>query len=181
MRALSAEEQALWAQVTATIRPLSREPLEAGTEEPPEARIAKPSSAKAPKGRIWQRPASPPPPAPPPRPTIANTLDSGWDRRLRNGSVAPDRVIDLHGHNLDGAWSAIDRGLERAIAAHDRLVLLITGHARAGDPPIERGRIRAAVGDWLAASRHAPRIAAVRGAHPRHGGGGSLYVILRRA
>ena len=28
--------------------------------------------------------------------------------------------------------------------------------------------------------RHAPDIAAVRGAHQRHGGGGSLYLILRR-
>jgi DNA-nicking Smr family endonuclease len=89
-------------------------------------------------------------------------------------------VIDIHGHTLDRAWSAIDRGIEQAIARDERLILLITGHARAGEPPIERGRIRAAVGDWLAASRHAGRIAAVRGAHPRHGGGGSLYLILRR-
>jgi DNA-nicking Smr family endonuclease len=81
---------------------------------------------------------------------------------------------------LDGAWRAIDRGLEHAISAGDRVVLLITGHHRSGEPPIERGRIRAAVHDWLAASRHASRIAAVRGAHRRHGGGGSLYLVLRR-
>ena len=60
------------------------------------------------------------------------------------------------------------------------MVLLITGHHRAGEPPIVRGKIRAAVHDWLAASRHAGDIAAVRGAHRRHGGGGSLYIILRR-
>ena len=40
--------------------------------------------------------------------------------------------------------------------------------------------IAAQVADWLALSRHAGRIAAVRGAHPRHGGQGALYVILRR-
>jgi DNA-nicking Smr family endonuclease len=94
--------------------------------------------------------------------------------------VSPDRVIDLHGHNLDSAWHSIDRGIEAAIDTGDRVVLLITGHRRSGEPPVERGKIRAAVHDWLAASRHAPRIAAVRGAHPRHGGGGSLYLILRR-
>jgi DNA-nicking Smr family endonuclease len=33
----------------------------------------------------------------------------------------------------------------------------------------------------LAASRHSSRIAAVRGAHRRHGGGGSLYIILRKS
>jgi DNA-nicking Smr family endonuclease len=82
--------------------------------------------------------------------------------------------------NLDSAWRAIDRGLEQAIGAGERMMLLITGHHRLGDPPVERGRIRAAVHDWLAASRHAPNIASVRGAHRRHGGGGSLYIILRR-
>jgi DNA-nicking Smr family endonuclease len=82
--------------------------------------------------------------------------------------------------SLDGAWTAIDRLLEQAIGRGDRVLLLITGHARKGEPPIRRGKIRAAVHDWLAASRHASRIAAVRNAHPRHGGGGSLYIILRR-
>jgi DNA-nicking Smr family endonuclease len=88
--------------------------------------------------------------------------------------------VDLHGHSLDSAWRAIDLALERAGDAGDRLVLLVTGHHRPGEPPVLRGKIRAAVHDWLAASRHAPRIAAVRGAHPRHGGGGSLYIVLRR-
>jgi DNA-nicking Smr family endonuclease len=82
--------------------------------------------------------------------------------------------------SLDTAWRAIDRGLDQAIGRGDRVVLLITGHHRPGHPPVRRGAIRAAVHDWLAASRHASDIAAVRGAHRRHGGGGSLYVILRR-
>jgi DNA-nicking Smr family endonuclease len=89
-------------------------------------------------------------------------------------------VLDLHGHNLESAWTAIDRTLERAVASGERVVLLITGHHRAGEPPVERGRIRAAIHDWLAVSRHAARIAAVRNAHRRHGGGGSLYLVLRR-
>ena len=46
--------------------------------------------------------------------------------------------------------------------------------------PHARGAIRAAIADWLAASRHADAIAAVRGAHPRHGGQGALYIVLRR-
>jgi DNA-nicking Smr family endonuclease len=94
--------------------------------------------------------------------------------------VEPDRIVDLHGMSLDGAWRAIDHALEQAISRGDRLVLLITGHERSGEPPVRRGAIRAAVHDWLAASRHAREIAAVRGAHRRHGGGGSLYIVLRR-
>ena len=43
-----------------------------------------------------------------------------------------------------------------------------------------RGAIRAEIGDWLALSGYADAIASVRIAHPRHGGRGALYVILRR-
>jgi DNA-nicking Smr family endonuclease len=35
--------------------------------------------------------------------------------------------------------------------------------------------------DWLAAGPHAGDIAAVRPAHRRHGGGGALYLVMRRA
>ncbi len=177
MRTLGADERELWDRVTATIRPLSREVVVAPRQSTPSAPIAPPAPlpprAKGPPPRPK---ASPPPP--PRRPGA--TLDGSWDKKLAKGALEPDRILDLHGHNLDGAWAAIDSGLERAIAEGDRVLLLITGHARAGEPPIVRGRIRAAVHDWLAHSRHARHIAAVRGAHPRHGGGGSLYLILRR-
>lgn len=177
MRGLSPEESELWARVTASIRPLSREPL-----PKPEA-IAPPAVEAPVPPPIARRPKGPPPRAPAPakaRPSIGTTLDGGWDRRLQSGAVEPDRILDLHGHTLDQAWDAIDRALERAIVNQDRVVLLVTGHARPGVPPVERGRIRAAVHDWLAVSRHSGRIAAVRAAHRRHGGGGSLYIILRR-
>lgn len=172
MRKLAPDEAELWQKVTATIRPLSRDPVEAaGVMPSPVATPKAPSKPVAPR-RPSLQPYNPP---------AGNTLDGGWDRRLKAGTVSPDRTLDLHGHNLDSAHGAIDLALERAIASGERVILLITGHARAGEPPVQRGRIRAAVHDWLAASRHAPRIAAVRAAHRRHGGGGSLYIILRRA
>ena len=175
MRSLSAEEEELWARVASTIRPLSREPVTSSPKR--EEGPAKPAERAR---HTPPRPRQPPAPERPLQSHASQTLDSSWDRRLRSGSVDPDRVIDLHGLNLDQAWSAIDRGLDRAIASGERVVLLITGHARASDPPVQRGKIRAAVHDWLAASRHSGKIAAVRGAHRRHGGGGSLYIILRR-
>ena len=174
MRSLSADEADLWARVAATIRPLSREPVKAQTTEKSKEHS---SAAAIP---IVRQVAPRKPHSVAPKPKAGTTLDGSWDRRLKGGTVVPDRTIDLHGMNLDGAWRAIDHGLERAISAGDRVLLLITGHHRPGDPPVERGRIRAAVHDWLAASRHASNIAAVRGAHRRHGGGGSLYIVLRR-
>ena len=177
MRSLSPEEQDLWARVTATIRPLSREPLSKPKAEEPAKTVGPPKPMeRKPKVAQLRRPVR----APPPRPVPGTTLDGSWDRKLATGAVAPDRTLDLHGHNLDEAWTAIDSALDRAIAAGDRVLLLVTGHERPGEPPVKRGLIRAAVHDWLAASRHAGRIAAVRGAHRRHGGGGSLYIILRR-
>ena len=162
MRNLSADEAALWERVAATIRPLSREPVaKVALPTAPTATPPPPPPIKAVRGRVPLARTPVAPPAPPRRLQSA-TLDGGWDRRLRSGSVEPDRTLDLHGHNLDGAWVAIDQALERAIDAGDRVVLLVTGHERRGEPPIARGRIRAAVYDWLAASRHSSRIAAVR-------------------
>jgi DNA-nicking Smr family endonuclease len=127
--------------------------------------------------------ASPAPPPPAAKPwTPGNTLDGGWDRRLARGSVEPDATVDLHGHTLTSAHSMLDAALERSRARGDRVILLITGKPprRDSERPHARGAIRAAVGDWLHASRHAGAIAAVRGASPRHGGAGALYIILRR-
>jgi DNA-nicking Smr family endonuclease len=154
--------------VAATIRPLSRDRNE------PKVAI-QPAPAK-----VAVAPARPQAAPQKERRSPGTTLDGSWDRRLSGGSVEPDRIVDLHGMSLDGAWQAIDRALEQAIARGDRVLLLVTGHQRSGEPPIRRGAIRAAVHDWLEASRHAGDIAAVRGAHRRHGGGGSLYIVLRR-
>jgi DNA-nicking Smr family endonuclease len=171
VRSLSPDEAELWAKVASTIRPLSRDKP---APQAPERKIERKPKVVSPQQRSLLQPR------PAPVPIQHRTLDASWDKRLRCGTVEPDRVLDLHGMNLDTAWTAIDRGLDRAIASGDRVVLLITGHHRPGDPPVERGKIRAAVHDWLAASRHAAEIAAVRGAHRRHGGGGSLYLVLRR-
>lgn len=163
-RRLSPDEAALWARVVASVRPLDGAlPAAPPAEVPPLP------------GR-----AAPVPPAPPKRrPPPGTTLDAGWDRRLARGLVQPDATLDLHGSNLATAYDLLDRRLEQAIGQSARVLLLITGKPRHEDSG-GRGAIRAAVHDWLAASRHAGDIAAVRGAHPRHGGAGALYIVLRR-
>lgn len=168
-RRLGAEERALWARVIATVRPLH---LAAAEPEAPSPKAAEPPATK-PKPR--PKPAA----SAPVRAKPGETLDASWDRRLARGIVQPDATVDLHGHNLHSAYTLLDHRLEQAVASGARLLLLITGKPPASRPA-ERGKIRDAVGDWLAASRHAGHIAAVRGAHPRHGGGGALYIVLRR-
>jgi DNA-nicking Smr family endonuclease len=160
----------LWARVVDSVRPL---------EPRPAAKVPAAAAVPAPAARLAAPKVAPAPP--PDRPRPGETLDAGWDRRLSRGLVQPDAILDLHGHNLATAYDLLDRRLERVIAQNARLLLLVTGKPPGPERPVRRGAIRAAVGDWLAASRHARRIAAVRNAHPRHGGLGALYIILRRA
>jgi DNA-nicking Smr family endonuclease len=174
MRRLSPEEQALWDRVVATVRPLG------GNAPPAPTTPDEPAPAVA-KGTAQPAPPPPTPTKAPARPVPGTTLDGSWDRRLTRGLVQPDAALDLHGHNLSTAYDLLDQKLDMAINSGARLLLLITGKAPApGDHERRRGAIRAAVHDWLAASRHAAAIASVRGAHPRHGGSGALYIVLRR-
>jgi DNA-nicking Smr family endonuclease len=174
-RRLGADEHAVWHKVASTIRPFEgRKPV---APDPGAAGLSK---------TVGFRPRVAPIAI---KPKISaarqslNTLDAGWDRRLLRGIVAPDRVVDLHGETLASAHAHLDRALAGAILAGDRLVLLVTGKPARENPrlpPTSRGVIRASIQDWLAASRHTRHIAAVRAAHPRHGGAGALYLILRR-
>ncbi|QLC24422.1 Smr/MutS family protein [Parasphingopyxis algicola] len=167
-RTLSADEQALWAKVIESVEPLDRQPRPGS---PPSRSTERSDLSAFAVPKLPERKSAPGP---------GTTLDASWDRKLTRGRAEPDFTIDLHSHSLSSAYDRLDRALGQAIASHARIVLLITGHAPKGEGPVTRGKIRAAVGDWLAASRHAPHIAAVRGAHPRHGGRGALYIVLRR-
>ena len=171
MRRLNSEEERLWARVIESVRPLAPRIAAPPPAEPPAAPVAAPTARP-----LARRPQAPPPPPP----ALGATLDGSWDRRLSRGMVQPDATVDLHGHNLATAYDLLDRRLEQAIGTGARLLLLVTGKPPGPERPVKRGAIRAAVGDWLAASRHAGRIAAVRNAHPRHGGPGALYIVLRR-
>jgi len=180
-RRLAPEEAALWARVMANVRPI--EPGRLPVMAAPAALVAPPVKPVKPTKAAAPAPSAPPRVAVKPRSALGVTLDGGWDRKLSRGVVEPDRTIDLHGHTLDTAYRLLDTALASAIASGERVILLVTGRApRAGsDRPHARGAIRAAVGDWLAGSRHSGAIAAVRGAHPRHGGAGALYIVLRRS
>ena len=169
-RRLSSHEIALWSRVAASVRPLQ------GRVAPPPAAVI---AVQPP------RPSPPPPPPPPrplhtprnaPAPVAAATLDGSWDRRLRQGNISPDRVIDLHGYTLDAAHGLLATALDNAQACGERIILVITGKGR-GDRP---GRIKAEINHWLDTGHLRSRIAAMRPAHARHGGSGAYYLILRR-
>lgn len=165
MRRLTAQERALWSRVAATVRPLHGKhlalPSELPTPDVPQPSFSRP--VPAPRPQVG-----------PTHPVTSATLDGSWDRRLRKGDIVPDRTIDLHGHTLTAAHALLADIIE--LDGGERVLLVVTGKGRADRP----SRIRAELQYWLESSRLRSRIAALRPAHPRHGGGGAFYVILKR-
>lgn len=193
-RVLSPEEAALWARVTAGIRPRLPPPPaqrpEALPSEPPAAPA--PESAPPPPFRIGAR-ALPEPatridlaPLPGTAPPSALQLPRRTLARLARGGAAPEGRIDLHGMTLAEARPALGRFIAASHLRGLRLVLVITGKGRAGtgggEGPIpERpGLLRREVPRWLAEPPLAALVVQVTEAHARHGGAGALYVRLRR-
>lgn len=171
----------MWGRVTATTRRLNAQAAQSAEDNGREGDAA----GGVRRNLSVPRPIDAPPPSARVKRelSVANTLDGAWDRRIAKGVLDPDFTIDLHGDTLASAHARLNRSLAAAIRAEARVVLLITGKPAPDNPrlpPTSRGVIRASVKDWLATSAHAGQIAAIRGAHPRHGGAGALYLILRR-
>ena len=183
-RRLDTHERMLWGRVIETVRPLHivRPKTDTKAVTPPEKPASNPPArmpSRAGAGAV--KTATPnlrsEPKAPPPQ----QNLDGHWDRRINRGGIVPDISIDLHDANLSRAYTRLDGALEQSIAQKFKVILLVTGKPRAHDRASGEGRgaIASVVRDWLAASRHARHISAVRNAHPRHGGGGALYIVLK--
>lgn len=174
-RRLNAEDEALWAAPIRSVRPLRPQPA------PPASPAAPTTVEHRPPSRSGPLP-SPVPPASS-RPSPAAKLDGTWEKRIRGGNISPDMSIDLHGHSLASAHARLNQAMASAVTNNARILLVVTGKPpkmteKAGAS--RRGAIRGEIGHWLETGPHAHQIASVRIAHPRHGGDGALYVILRR-
>lgn len=188
------EEAELWRHVAAGVTPLRPVP----PAEPP------------PPPRPVSEPVSPPLPEPPVLSAIGaaarraeplvrvamrgeavTPLDGavpGLDRRsaerLRRGRTEPEARIDLHGHTAEEAHGVLSAFVRRCHGQGLRVVLVITGKGRAPEEghwaAPRRGVLRESVPRWLSLPPLAPLVAGVYPAHVKHGGGGALYVHLKR-
>lgn len=199
-RRLGPDESALWRRIVATVAPIAkRAPVRPAASTPKAApAVATPAvlTPRPVKGRVPPlrppvlQPALQPAGAPvaPRRLALARaSLDGHWDRRLRKGLVRPDMSVDLHGHSLASAHALLETSLARAVIRGARVLLVVAGrvrpgphHAPAHGEARPRGAIRAALPDWLGSSVYADAILATRPAALTHGGGGAIYVVLRR-
>jgi DNA-nicking Smr family endonuclease len=109
------------------------------------------------------------------------SFDRDVDRALSRGRRSPEATLDLHGMTLAAAERAVSRFLEEAVALKLRVVLIVTGKGlRQDDGRLFGGRIRAEFPNWLQRADNRVRVRGVKPAHPRHGGDGAFYVMLRR-
>jgi DNA-nicking Smr family endonuclease len=171
-RHLSEEERALWENVARQVKPLRKKP-----------RIGKAPMLETPAVRTHASPRpipsiSVPKPSKPAVPPLA-PLGRRERSRLSKGRNQIDARLDLHGMTQTRAHRTLLGFLQRA--HHDGLtfVLVITGKGAAGDT--ERGVLRRQVPQWLALPEFRTLVVGFEEAHIGHGGGGALYVRIRRA
>lgn len=130
-------------------------------------------------------------PLPSTRPVIAaskvaaseKSIEPNLKRRLSRGHEPIDATLDLHGMTQDQARAALELFVPARAARGDRTLLIITGKGikKTGYLQMEhKGILRSMVPLWLNAPELAPLVAGIDPAHQSHGGGGALYVRLKR-
>lgn len=103
-------------------------------------------------------------------------MDKRTGQRFKRGDMPIDGRIDLHGMTLDQAHAALTGFIRRSYAQGARCVVVVTGKGGAQGT----GKIRRETPDWLNRPDLRPLILAVTEARQHHGGGGALYVLLKR-
>jgi DNA-nicking Smr family endonuclease len=184
-RPLTQDEHKLWSGVTRSVAPLKRKPagpqgqealaMPGGRAPPPPAR----RRAEPPPPPVRQ--AAPKPAAKPASPPPLAGLDRRQKQRLARGSASIDARIDLHGKTQGEAHMTLLGFLRRAQADGARFVLVITGKGGGPGSSGERGVLKRQVPLWLRLPEFRLLVLAIEDAHASHGGGGALYVRLRRA
>ncbi|GJE10846.1 Smr/MutS family protein [Methylobacterium longum] len=203
-RRLTAGEARLWDAIAQLVTPLpSRAPphpeivpapaaptatmpvLTAPILKPSAPPITKRPRAKSPPMTVPEPPRSPtaaPYQAPPQRHAPSPGLERSAKVGLRRGRLAIEARIDLHGMVQVEAHAALTGFLLRARAAGHAYVLVVTGKGGPGysEAFAERGVLRRSVPHWLRGPELRGIVLGFEEAARHHGGGGALYVRLRR-
>ncbi len=181
VRVLSEDERALWDGVARSAKPLRRRKAvaeamtpaaEANGEGPPalppsvQAKVTAKTPAKTP-AKVAAK-------APPPLATLARRERT----HIARGRREIEARLDLHGLTLIRAHAVLRRFLVRAQGEGLTLVLVITG--KGGRDGKGSGALRREVPEWLALAEFRGLVVGFEEAHVAHGGGGALYVRVRR-
>ncbi len=115
-------------------------------------------------------------------------LDRNTSERLRKGKMEIEGRLDLHGLTRRVAHSKLKSFLGHAHRQGWRCVLVITGKGSSAHQTDDadfmgggrKGILREEVPRWLSEPEMRRLVLDYRLAQTRHGGGGALYVLLRR-
>jgi DNA-nicking Smr family endonuclease len=168
---LSDEELALWAHVAANVKPL------------PGRTVPRIESPRAPAvevrstGIFASLPTAPPEP---PRLKPLVPLERRMRQRVARGRAPIDGIIDLHGLRQDEAHRALLAFIHRKHHDGASVVVVVTGKGSPA-PDGDRGVLKRMVPHWLADPGLRRCVLGYEEAAQHHGGGGALYVRIRRA
>ena len=105
-----------------------------------------------------------------------NGVDKNLYKRIAQGKVKPDHVLDLHGFSEIAAREEVIKHIEAAYYHGFRLILVITGKGGADRP----GVLKSNIGRFLNSQEIAYMILFAIEAARRHGGSGAFYVYLKK-
>ena len=182
----------LWAQVSKTIEPLNPDLAEEldkfeASQTPIIKKPAKRTVSHISANTLKTGAAR----LPDPRTYQLTGLDRRQQQKFLRGQVEIEARIDLHGESLETARMKLWRFLSSCAQQRLRTVLVITGkgssdftrhtlHGRDYHESTGRdGRLRNALPDWMHEAAFRELVTGFQPAHPKHGGGGAVYIKLR--
>lgn len=182
------DDSMLWAEVAKTITPANREDV-LFSDPSAKAKPKKPSKSEAKKpvvsgGGVPLKPAIKTKTTVEVRPADLRSsvpvmragIDNASARRLTKGTFEIDERLDLHGKTEVQAHKALLQFVQQASRSGARTLLIITGKGSGG-----QGILRRRVPEWLKDYPLKPHILAISQASGKDGGGGALYIRLRRS
>ncbi len=178
-RKLNAQERALWHHVTKSVTPIHPQKYDVDDKAVLKRAARSKKSVSPTSTQTYHQP----PQHPPHIPKKLAPLDGATLRKLRRGKMHIDGRLDLHGHRQAEAHRALEDFIAYSRKSGRRCVLVITGKGSFNTLHMEGmpGILRQRVPEWLRSGALAQHVVGVEQAHPRHGGGGAPYVILRKA
>ena len=192
-RDLMPDEAKLWHRVARTVRTYGHQKPKLQVDEAeltpaPVPQIAKKSPPELPHLALKRAKAARHVPAPTtPKVEVrpaSLVSDASGHKKVRRGKLDIDGSIDLHGYRQVEAQTALGGFLVRMRASGARCVLVVTGKGRAievGEDYLtpQPGVIRRRLPEWLSGPGIREHVSGYASAHPRHGGSGAYYVLLK--
>jgi DNA-nicking Smr family endonuclease len=189
-RSLSSEEAKLWRKVAKSTKAYKALPTAApdALSVQPDTGKPQPNGPEMPHLALKRAKAAArnqtPKPSPAPKVVIAPVADASGHKKIRRGKLDIDARIDLHGLRQIEAHTALAGIVARTRSEHGRCILVVTGKGQAVDPgedyiTPQPGVIRRRLPEWLNGPGIREHVSGYAPAHPRDGGHGAFYVLLK--